>query len=138
MSGVDVVDPSRAPVRPGSAGMFAGPVWVQALAADPAAPVHVLHVTFAPGGRTAWHRHPEGQILVITSGRGVVQRRGGPPLVVRAGDVVVIAPHEEHWHGAAPDAVMQHLAVQTAATVVATEWGEHVEPVEPADPPDPA
>ncbi|WP_424889544.1 (R)-mandelonitrile lyase [Streptomyces sp. XH2] len=72
-------------------------------------------VRFEPGGRTHWHRHPGGQVLHITEGTGLVQRRGGPAEVVRAGDRVVIAPGEWHWHGAGPTTSMTHLAVLTAA-----------------------
>ncbi|MEH6375847.1 cupin domain-containing protein [Streptomyces sp. KLMMK] len=72
-------------------------------------------VRFEPGSRTHWHRHPGGQVLHVTEGTGLMQRRGGPVEVVRAGDRVVIAPGEWHWHGAGPTTSMTHLAVLTAA-----------------------
>ncbi|MFE5868092.1 cupin domain-containing protein [Streptomyces roseifaciens] len=88
-------------------------------------------VRFEPGSRTHWHRHPEGQVLHITEGTGLMQRRGGPVEVVRAGDRVVIAPGEWHWHGAGPTTSMTHLAVLTAAAD-GTE-AERGEPVTDAD-----
>ena len=72
------------------------------------------HVRFTPGARTVWHTHPLGQTLYVTDGVGLVCRRGGEPLEIRPGDVVVIEPGEEHWHGAAPDRFMAHVAMQQA------------------------
>jgi quercetin dioxygenase-like cupin family protein len=72
----------------------------------------VLNVRFAPRARTVWHRHPLGQVLIVTQGTGRVQRRGGPVSAIRAGDTVHIAPGEWHWHGAAPDDSMAHLAIE--------------------------
>jgi quercetin dioxygenase-like cupin family protein len=69
-------------------------------------------VRFAPGSRTVWHRHPLGQVLVVTEGAGRVQRRGGPIETIHPGDTVHIAPGEWHWHGAAPAAAMTHLAIE--------------------------
>src|SRR5687768_17508100 len=66
-------------------------------------------VTFEPSSRTAWHTHPLGQTLIITSGFGRVQREGGPIEDVRAGDVVWFPPGEKHWHGAAPTTAMTHI-----------------------------
>jgi quercetin dioxygenase-like cupin family protein len=83
-------------------------------------------VTFEPGARTAWHRHPLGQTLIVTSGCGRVQREGGPIEEVRPGDVVWFAPDEKHWHGATPATAMTHLAIQEALDGQAVEWLEHV------------
>lgn len=69
-------------------------------------------VRFAPGGRTVWHRHPLGQVLVVTEGTGRVQSRGGPVQTVRAGDTVHLAPGEWHWHGASPTTALTHLAIE--------------------------
>jgi quercetin dioxygenase-like cupin family protein len=69
-------------------------------------------VHFAPGARTVWHRHPRGQVLVVTQGTGLVQQRGGPVETIRSGDSVRIAPGEWHWHGATATASMTHLAVE--------------------------
>jgi quercetin dioxygenase-like cupin family protein/anti-sigma regulatory factor (Ser/Thr protein kinase) len=103
------------------AGRFAGDVWMWApIGATQHTEVRV--VLFTPGARTAWHRHPAGQVLHVTEGRGLVQSRGGERAEIRAGDAVTAAPGEWHWHGAAPAAFMVHLAVSDGTT----EWGEQV------------
>ena len=91
---------------------FTGAVWIDWLF-DPPEPARVfgLTATFEPGARTAWHCHPLGQTLIVTAGRGWVQRRGGPIEVIEPGDVVSIAPGEHHWHGATPTTGMSHYAI---------------------------
>ncbi|NHF74522.1 (R)-mandelonitrile lyase [Paracoccus xiamenensis] len=71
-------------------------------------------VTFEPGARTAWHTHPLGQTLIVTSGKGRVQREGGPVEDIGPGDIVWFPPGEKHWHGAAPDTAMTHIAIAEA------------------------
>jgi quercetin dioxygenase-like cupin family protein len=83
-------------------------------------------VTFEPGARTAWHTHPLGQVLIVTMGCGRAQREGGPIEEIRPGDVVVFAPGEKHWHGAAPTTAMTHIAIQEALDGKAVEWMEKV------------
>lgn len=83
-------------------------------------------VTFEPGARTAWHTHPLGQTLFITSGVGLVQRWEGPVEEVRAGDVVWFPPEEKHWHGASHDTAMTHIAIQEALNGSPVDWLEHV------------
>ncbi len=83
-------------------------------------------VTFEPGARTAWHTHPLGQILIVTTGCGRVQREGGPIEEIRPGDVVWFEPGERHWHGAAPTTAMTHIAIQEALDGKAVEWMEKV------------
>jgi quercetin dioxygenase-like cupin family protein len=83
-------------------------------------------VTFEPGARTAWHTHPLGQTLIVTTGAGRVQRWGGPIEEIRPGDVVWIPPGEKHWHGATPTTAMTHLAVQEQLEGKAVDWQEHV------------
>lgn len=83
-------------------------------------------VTFEPGARTAWHIHPLGQTLIITSGSGRVQREGSPVEEVNPGDVVRFEPAEKHWHGASPTTAMSHIAIQEALDGKAVEWLEHV------------
>jgi quercetin dioxygenase-like cupin family protein len=83
-------------------------------------------VTFEPGARTAWHTHPLGQVLIITIGCGRAQREGGPIEEIRPGDVIVFAPGEKHWHGAAPTTAMTHIAIQEALDGKAVEWMEKV------------
>jgi quercetin dioxygenase-like cupin family protein len=93
-----------------------GAAWTEAIAA-PESPsrVRVDSVHFAPGARTVWHCHPLGQVLHVTGGAGLVQRRAGTAEAIRVGDSVRIAPGEWHWHGAAPTTFMTHLAVQEVA-----------------------
>jgi len=84
-------------------------------------------VHFTPGARTAWHTHPFGQTIFVTEGSGLCQRRGGPVEVIRAGDRVFFEPGEDHWHGAAPDRSMTHLAMQEADDSGSpVTWGEQV------------
>lgn len=83
-------------------------------------------VTFQPGARTAWHAHPYGQALVVTEGRGLIQRWDGPIEEIVTGDVVWFSADEKHWHGAAPDSVMTHLALQEAQEGSSADWMEHV------------
>jgi len=83
-------------------------------------------VTFEPGARTAWHTHPLGQIIIITAGRGLVQRVGGPIEVVLPGDVVRFAPAEKHWHGASGETAMTHIAIQEALDGTVVDWLEQV------------
>src|SRR4028119_590881 len=101
------------PSGKGPAEWFTGAVRVDPLfqAADPARVAGAL-VTFEPGARTAWHTHPLGQTLVVTSGFGWAQREGGPVEEIRPGDVVWSPPGEKHWHGATPATGMSHIAIQ--------------------------
>jgi quercetin dioxygenase-like cupin family protein len=71
----------------------------------------VRNVLFTPGARSHWHTHPDGQVLHVTEGVGLVQKRGGEIQLIKAGDTVVCEPGEEHWHGATPGAFMTHIAV---------------------------
>lgn len=83
-------------------------------------------VTFEAGARTAWHTHPLGQVLIVTAGLGRVQRLGGPIEEIHPGDVVWFEPGEKHWHGAAPDTAMTHIAIQEELDGKAVDWMEHV------------
>ena len=83
-------------------------------------------VTFEPGARTAWHTHPLGQTILITAGAGRIQRDGGPVETVRPGDIVFFAPHEKHWHGAAADCAMTHIAIAEKQDGVVVTWMEQV------------
>jgi quercetin dioxygenase-like cupin family protein len=84
-------------------------------------------VHFTPGARTAWHTHPNGQTIYVTEGVGLAQGRGGPIEVIRPGDRVFFEPGEEHWHGAAPNRFMTHLAMlQVDDEGNPATWGEHV------------
>jgi quercetin dioxygenase-like cupin family protein len=83
-------------------------------------------VSFEPGARTAWHTHPRGQRLIVTSGCGLVAREGGDVEEVRAGDVVWFPPGEKHWHGARPETAMTHIAIQEQRDGEVVTWLEHV------------
>lgn len=83
-------------------------------------------VSFAPGARTHWHTHPLGQAIHVLSGRGLAQREGGPLIGLEPGDSVWFAPGERHWHGAAPDAAMTHLAMQEAEGGLSVTWQDPV------------
>ncbi|MEU4525914.1 cupin domain-containing protein [Amycolatopsis sp. NPDC024027] len=90
-----------------------GSAWITALAVpDGPSRTRVDRVHFAPGARTHWHRHPLGQVLVVTEGTGYVQRRGGPARLIRPGDTVRVAAGEWHWHGATDTTPMTHLAIE--------------------------
>jgi quercetin dioxygenase-like cupin family protein len=83
-------------------------------------------VTFEPGARTAWHTHPLGQTLIVTSGCGWVQSEGGPKVEIRPGDVVWCPPNEKHWHGATPTTAMTHIAIVEKLDGKTVEWMEKV------------
>jgi len=90
------------------------------------ADVRGASVTFEAGARTAWHTHPLGQTLIVTSGLGWAQRWDGPIEEIRPGDVVWFAPGEKHWHGATPTTAMTHIAIQEALNGKPVDWMEHV------------
>jgi quercetin dioxygenase-like cupin family protein len=83
-------------------------------------------VTFEPGARTAWHTHPLGQTLIVTSGLGWSQREGGPVEEIRPGDIVWFAPGEKHWHGATPTTAMSHIAIAEKLNGSPVTWMEKV------------
>ena len=112
----------------GPSDWFTGTVYQDPIAipSEPAR-VQAVNVHFTPGARTVWHTHPFGQTIFVTEGIGRCQHRGGPVEELRPGDRVYFEPGEDHWHGAAPDRLMTHIAVQQVdeSGNVAT-WGEHV------------
>jgi quercetin dioxygenase-like cupin family protein len=112
----------------GPAEWFTGDVFIDAVATPSGTSrVSASSVHFTPGARTAWHTHPNGQTVHVTEGVGLVQRRGGPVEVIRPGDSVFFEPGEEHWHGAAPDRFMTHLAVfDVDGEGASATWGAHV------------
>lgn len=112
----------------GPAEWFTGTVRLDPLfmtAEDPAR-VTGASVTFEPGARTAWHTHPLGQHLIVTTGYGRVQREGGPIEEIRPGDVVWFEPGERHWHGASPETAMTHIAIQEQFDGKSIDWMEKV------------
>lgn len=114
------------PTRFGPKEYFTGTVLQDPIIEAPEpARVRATRVTFLPGARTNWHTHPLGQTLYILSGVGRFQTEGERVVVVRAGDTIWIPPGEKHWHGAAPDTAMCHVAIQ--------EWNgrSHIEWLDP-------
>lgn len=107
---------------------FTGAVYVDTVATPSAASrLSASSVHFAPGARTAWHTHPNGQTIYVTEGVGLAQRRGGSIAVIRPGDRVFFEPGEKHWHGATPDRFMAHLAMlEVDEDGASVTWGEHV------------
>jgi quercetin dioxygenase-like cupin family protein len=116
----------------GPADWFTGAVYIDTVAGpSEQSRLHAVSVHFAPGARTAWHTHPNGQTIYVVEGIGRAQRRGGPVEAIRPGDRVFFEPGEEHWHGAAPDRFMTHLAMLEVDEQGNTAtWGEHVSDVE--------
>ena len=100
------------PTARGPARNFTGDVYVSVIhnGTEPSR-MSVALVRFAPGAHTNWHRHAVGQTLHVTDGVGLVGTRDGSVVRVRAGDTVVCPPDEEHWHGAAADTFLCHLAL---------------------------
>ena len=96
----------------GPSDWFTGAVYLDTVAAPSnGSRLSASSVHFTPGARTAWHTHPNGQTIYVTEGVGLAQRRGGPIEVIRPGDRVFFEPGEHHWHGAAPNRFMTHLAL---------------------------
>ena len=124
---VTILRSGSQPSRQGPAENFTGSVRVDPLfqSNNPARTSGAL-VTFQPGARSAWHSHPLGQILIVTSGVGRVQGSGGPVEEIRQGDVVQIPPGKKHWHGAAPTTAMSHIAIVEQLDGKATDWMEKV------------
>lgn len=124
---MEIKHPGSQPSAKGSPGYFTGTVRVDPLFAAPdPARVVAAHVTFEPGARTAWHTHPLGQTLIVTSGCGRAQHWGGPIEEIRPGDVIWFAPEEKHWHGAAPNTAMTHIAIQEKLDGKTVDWLEQV------------
>jgi quercetin dioxygenase-like cupin family protein len=118
---------SSTPSRPAPVEYFTGSVWQEPIC-DPGQTkaLMALMVTFAPGARTHWHTHPLGQTLLVILGCGLIQSRGGPVQTISAGDRVWIPPDEEHWHGAGPETLMRHIAMQEVAGGAGVHWLETV------------
>jgi quercetin dioxygenase-like cupin family protein len=115
------------PSTKGPAEYFTGNVRVNLLfRAKDTAPYSGGMVTFEPGARSAWHTHPTGQHLIVTSGAGWTQEWGGPVMEIRAGDVVWCPPGIKHWHGATPTTAMTHIALTGTVNGKNVEWMEKV------------
>jgi quercetin dioxygenase-like cupin family protein len=117
----------RTPTTKNPREQFAGDVWLDPIASprDEGQRMIVAKVRFAPAARTAWHSHARGQTLHATQGVAWVQSGGGEKVELHAGQTVYCPSGEEHWHGAAPDSFMEHLAMLDNANATTT-WLEHV------------
>ena len=124
---MDIKRNGSRPSGKGPEAYFTGTVRVDPMfqAGDPAR-VSGGHVTFEPGARSAWHTHPLGQTLIVTSGLGWAQSEGGPIEEIRPGDVIWFPPGEKHWHGAAPTTAMTHIAVTEFLNGKNVDWMEKV------------
>src|SRR5438876_8351431 len=114
--------------KAGPSDWFTGNVYIDAVAGpSEQSRLSASSVHFTPGARTARHRHPNGQTIYVIEGIGLAQRRGGSVEVIRSGDRVFFEPGENHWHGAAPNRFMTHLAMQQVDDQGnAATWGDHV------------
>ncbi len=97
---------------------------------DGPAGTNALRVHFAPGGRTNWHTHPQGQLLIVVEGEGWTQTAGEAKQVIRPGDAVWIPAGERHWHGATATTPMVHIAVQGSEDGRTADWAEPVSDVD--------
>ena len=124
---IDIVRNGSQPSAKGPSDWFTGTTRIDPLfAAKESARAAAALVTFEPGARTAWHTHPLGQTLIVTSGVGRVQRDGGPVQEIRPGDVVWFPPGLKHWHGASPIVAMSHIAIQEQLNSKVVDWMEKV------------
>ncbi|SON55283.1 Cupin domain protein [Hartmannibacter diazotrophicus] len=122
-----IIRSGTAASRPGPGDWFTGTVRIDPLfAAEEPGRTSGAHVTFEPGARTAWHTHPAGQTLIVTFGRGRVQREGGPVEEISQGDIVWFPAGEKHWHGAASETAMSHIAIQESIDGSPVTWLEKV------------
>ena len=106
---------------------FTGTAWLKWLVTnDSIFNCPVGNVTFEPGARTNWHKHPGGQILLITGGKGYYQERGKNATLAKKGDVILIQPDVEHWHGASSNEQFSHIAINTNVQNGKTIWFEPI------------
>jgi quercetin dioxygenase-like cupin family protein len=102
---------------------FTGTAWLQMLVNnDSIYNTSIGNVTFEPGARTNWHKHPGGQILLVTDGSGYYQEKGKPAQIIQKGDIVKISPNTEHWHGAARDKSLTHIAISPNTDKGSVVW----------------
>lgn len=124
---MDIKKSGLQPSVKGPSEYFTGSVRIDPVfdASDPARAL-TASVTFEPGARTAWHTHPLGQTLIVTSGCGLAQRWGGGIEEIRPGDVIWFPPGEKHWHGAAPATAMTHISIVEKLDGKNADWLEKV------------
>jgi quercetin dioxygenase-like cupin family protein len=125
--GMEISRDDSRPAIQGPAETFTGEVSVKPLFdTNDARDFSSAQVSFTPCARTAWHTHPGGQTLIVTSGTGWVQEWGGQKQDIQAGDVIWTPPGVKHWHGATTDAPMTHIAIQAFVDGRPVDWMEHV------------
>jgi quercetin dioxygenase-like cupin family protein len=124
--------------NPGPSEWFTGDVYIDVIASpSPPSRTAAAKVHFTPGARTAWHTHPFGQTIYVTEGVGRCQCEGGPVQEIRPGDRVFFEPEENHWHGAAPDRFMTHVAMQEVdESGSPVSWSVHVTDEQYSSPPE--
>lgn len=110
----------------GSAETFSGTVFVAPVFPPNMNDVSAGEVTFLPSARSAWHTHPVGQYLLVTSGTGWYQEEGQPKQIMRTGDVVFAPAGVNHWHGATDTTAVTHYAIQANVDGSAVTWGDLV------------
>ena len=127
VSDMEITGAGSQPSAKGPGDWFSGNVRIDPLF-QPKAPARTAaaSVTFEPGARTAWHTHPLGQTIIVTSGLGWAQREGGPVEEIRPGDSVWFPPGLKHWHGATATTAMTHIAIQEAQNGKVVDWMEKV------------
>jgi len=124
---MDIYKANSRPTTAADSEYFTGSVMADPIVTAPEpARVRALRVSFSPGACTAWHTHPLGQTLYVVSGVGRIQKHGEPIHEILPGDTIWIAPGEKHWHGAAPDNAMSHIAIQEALNGANVVWMEKV------------
>jgi len=125
------IKPQQPTVR-APAETFTGDAWYDVIAkGEEPSRIRVSVVRFAPGARNAWHAHAVGQTVHVTDGIGRIQSRGGKVMEIHPGDTIRTPPGEWHWHGAAPDRFMTHIAIWEAPPEgPETEWSDHVSDAE--------
>ena len=124
---MDIKRSGTQPSSKGPAEYFTGQVRIDPLFEAPSpSRGRGASVTFEPGARSAWHTHPLGQVLIVTSGVGLTQCWGEPAVKIRPGDVIWCPPGTKHWHGAAPSTAMTHIAIQEALDGKMVDWLEKV------------
>ena len=121
-----VIFPKGKKVEGPMSSVFVGSAWINMLVMDSEFNCPVYNVTFEPRARNNWHKHPGGQILLVTGGKGYYQEEGKPARLLKAGDVVKIPPNVKHWHGATAESWFVHLGITTNPQAGDAEWLEEV------------
>ncbi len=122
-----IIHSGTQPSKAGPAEYFTGTVRIDSpFSGTEPARVGGAIVTFEPGARTAWHTHPLGQTLIVTQGRGWIQKEGGAIEEINQGDIVWIPEGVKHWHGATSQTAMTHIAINESLNGSPVTWLEHV------------